>query len=332
MIANQPSPLWDFSITGSVNGPAAVSLVALKECSPSRRFQPKFGSAPADLSGARRRDVVDLLVEVLADVADDHRAGLAVEREPVGIAQAEHPHGARRRGKRIVGGNGVTAGRQRRDPQDLGQQRRPVVVGVRDGQVLTVALRVAAATAVAGAHVEHPVGPELELAAVVVLLDVVRDRQHAQARRQVGVVGRRGDHLVDLDIAGVVDRRRVARVIDIEAVAGRVVGRERHRQQPLLVARRVDERRHVQKRRRLLGAVKDLLDRPALLDDEHAVRVAGRRRDRHRPRERPDLLELGGRRARGGAERHGGAHHRGGDDAAPHRPAFAAVQVDLPGP
>ena len=93
----------------------------------------------------------------------------------------------------------------------------------------------------------------------------------------------------------------------VEAAAGRVVGRERDRQQAFL-ATAVRPTRHVEE-----GAAARDLDQPALLDDEHA-RVVGRRGDVDRCVEPADLDEL--RRCGGGGrgqqqERHGrqpGAH------------------------
>ncbi len=104
-----------------------------------------LAGGPAEVaarSGAGRH-AVDLLLRALADVADQHVAGDAVEREAPRVAQAEGPHGGRR------------AGRARVEAQDLAQPAAGV-------------LRVRAARAVAHARVEQPVGAEGELAAVVV--------------------------------------------------------------------------------------------------------------------------------------------------------------------
>ena len=82
-----------------------------------------------------------------------------------------------------------------------------------------------------------PVRPELHLPAVVVGGLAVRDReQHAAplAGSATFGFGRRAPVLADLDLAR---SRRARGQVDVEAPGGRVVGRERERQQPALARR-----------------------------------------------------------------------------------------------
>ena len=95
--------------------------------------------------------------------------------------------------------------------------------------VLRVLVRVAGAAPVAGAGVEPAVGPELELAAVV-----VRRSRGAGSRSPCGAsphwrsrVGA-GAELVDLDVPGAV------RVVGVEEVVAAVVGVEGDREQAAL--------------------------------------------------------------------------------------------------
>ena len=222
------------------------------------------------------------------------------------------------------------------DPQELaeavvvvdavGHRRR----GGRDG--LRVAAGIAAAAAVAGAGVEQAVGPELQLAAVVVGLLVVRDRHqrpHVCGVRVVGV-GRVDAMLLDGDLP----HRALRRVVDVEQAARRVVEREGHREQTALVVRRVHLARDVQEGRPH-GAVEHL-DGAALLDHEDARGVAQRSGDVDGRREVADL----GQRHRRGVRRHRHEHEDGDgqDERAAHgghdarrtgrpRPHAAAVRL-----
>src|SRR4051812_26268608 len=125
---------------------------------------------PAEVLTAERAAVheVDLLVLVLPDVADRDVTGRAVEREAPRVAQPNGQH----RGSAT---RGVEA-------EDLPKQ---------SGRVLRVAERVAAATAVTGAHVQAPVRAELKLAAVVVRIRAVLDPH------QLATCG----ELLDVDVA-----------------------------------------------------------------------------------------------------------------------------------
>src|SRR4029077_13736501 len=120
--------------------------------------------APAEVDPAciSPRAEVDLLDVVLTDVADRDVAGAPIEREaprvaqPVGVDRRLH---TRAPDERVVTRDRVRppAGRPRIDPQDLPEQR-PEVLSVADRPMLVVA-----ATTVADADVQQPVGPEREL-------------------------------------------------------------------------------------------------------------------------------------------------------------------------
>src|SRR6185437_3348850 len=169
---------------------------------------------------------VDLLVFVLPDVGDDQIARLAVEGEAPRVAQPvgpDLPTVARRLRERVAGRDRVAAARQRGDPQHLAEQH----VGV-----LPVVVGIALAAAVTDTDVQIPFGTEPELAAVVVGLGVVVDREHAARAAGVGAIGAatRAPVLHDPDVV------RGVRVVDVEAAARAVVGGERDRQQTLLAA------------------------------------------------------------------------------------------------
>ena len=210
----------------------------------------------------------------------------------------------------------------------VGHRRR----GGRGG--LRVAAGIAAAAAVAGARVEQAVGPELQLAAVVVGLLVVRDRHqrpHVCGVRVVGV-GRVDAVLLDGDLP----HRALRRVVDVEQAARRVVEREGHREQAALVVGRVHLARDVEEGRPH-GAVEHL-DGAALLDHEDARGVPQRSGDVDGRREVADL----GQRHRRGVRRHRHEHEDedgdGEDDRAAHgghdarrtgRPRHQAAAVRL---
>ena len=109
-------------------------------------------------------------------------------------------------------------------------------------------------------------------------------RSTSRAESGVGVVGVAAPVLDDPLVAGVVGE------VDVEAAAVGVVGRERDREQPLLAARGhlVAD---VEEGRVELAAVAHDHHAAALLDDELARAVAGRRRDVDRRVERADPLE-----------------------------------------
>ena len=130
-----------------------------------------FAVAPAVVTAARAaRLVVDFFEAVLADVADDQRAGAAardiVEAVAPRIAKAERPDLVARRvaaEERIVRRNPVAGrvvvGHADVDAQHLAEQLV---------RVLRAMVGIVAGSAVAEADVEKAVGPEREVAAVVV--------------------------------------------------------------------------------------------------------------------------------------------------------------------
>ena len=144
-----------------------------------------FHLSPAVIfaADARRGLEVDFLERVLADVADPEVAGRAVEAEAPRIAQTVRPDLAARAGalgERIRRRNGVRRAVIDVDAQDLAEELI---------EVLGVVVRIAAGAAVAGADVEIAVGSELQLPAVVVRENRMRNRQQDRARRGIGAVG-----------------------------------------------------------------------------------------------------------------------------------------------
>src|SRR5437660_1732052 len=117
---------------------------------------------------------IDFFPCILPHVGDVEIAGLAIEREPPGVAQAIRPHF--RRGvpvfdERIGGGNPVRFAALRVihvDPQQFSQQRGPV---------LAVIVWISRAAPVPGAYIKVAVRSESQLAAVVVTILSVRDHQ-----------------------------------------------------------------------------------------------------------------------------------------------------------
>ena len=127
---------------------------------------------------------------------------------------------------------------------------------------------VAAAATVAGADVEHAVGAELELAAVVVALGIIDLHQlalpRADARRAL-----LGAQLPDRLVALLVGE------VDVELAVARELRVERDREQTALAAG-LDEALEVRVRPRRDLAVRHRADRPRLLDHEQPL-VPGRR-------------------------------------------------------
>ena len=169
-------------------------------------------------------------------------------------------------GSRLATGH--RAGAVHVDAEDLPQQHP---------EVLRPELRVAAGAAVAQAHVEKPVGAELELTSVVVGVGV-GDLQQNRGARGVGHVRVRRD-LVARHRVVPVDRR----VVDVEVTVVRVVGMEREAEQPLLAALRRIGLARVRQEAYDVQEGRGERPRPAadqdlslLLHDEEAVRpVAG---------------------------------------------------------
>jgi hypothetical protein len=109
-------------------------------------------------------DDLDHLVEVLADVAHPEVAGLGIERHPPRIPEAVRPQLAARAGnreERIVLGNGVAAARIGMFHVD------PDHAGIQVAQILSRPVPVGVGRAVARGDIQHPVGTEPHLAAVV---------------------------------------------------------------------------------------------------------------------------------------------------------------------
>src|SRR6266545_2092996 len=184
---------------------------------------PALAPVPAVVAAARPgRLVVDLLPGVLADVADPQVAGGGIEGEAPRVAQPVRPDlraGAAAADERVVGRHavGAAAGGPRVDAEDLAEQR---------AQRLPVALGVAAAAAVPQADVQHPVGTEGELAAVVVGEQVMVDLEDRPLRGGLGPAAAHGE-LGHVDVAATVGE------VDVEVAA---VGGEGQAQQPLLAA------------------------------------------------------------------------------------------------
>jgi hypothetical protein len=208
--------------------------------------------------------VVHLLHRVLADVADREVTAGAVEREAPRVAQAIGPDLV---AERVVRRDGVRgAGREARiDAQDLAEQR-----GRGDGVVGGVVIAVAT---IARRDVQVAVGPELELAAVVVVRLVVLDHEHAAQRERVDRVAGGCAELGYLEVVagGFVGEE------DVQEPAGLEVGRERHREETFLVPGGHDRTRQVGEDRR--ASVTDDADDPRLFHDVEALAVA--RRTRH---------------------------------------------------
>src|SRR4051794_4256558 len=155
--------------------------------------------APAEVPPGRARALheIDFLDLVLADVADDHVAVRAIEREAPRVAEAVLEDLGTSAGAAPDGGRGrdavragSTAGRV--DTDDLPKQ---------PAQVLRRAERVAAAPAVAQPGVEEAIGAELQLAAVVVVVLAVLHAEQAAPGGLVRAVGGRPAELLDVDVA-----------------------------------------------------------------------------------------------------------------------------------
>jgi hypothetical protein len=229
-----------------------------------------LAAVPAVVAAAGRPGhlEVDLLVEILSDVSDVEIAGLAVEAEAPGVAQTVGPDLVRAgagggRGEGIGGRDGVGSAAVDVDAQELAEQ------GV---DVLPVLEGIAAAAAVAGADVQIAVRPELEIAAVVIGLARVRDRQQDETAGAVRDVGIGGD-VVPGDLDGAV---ALPRVVDEEEAVGRVVRMEGQPQEPALAtaagAGRADGGGVEEGGGQDLGAVPDP-DLAGLLHDEQPSRL-----------------------------------------------------------
>jgi len=206
-------------------------------------------------------DDVDLLPRVLPDVAGPQGAGIGVEGEAPGVAQAERPDlAARARGRDegVVARDRVGAARLLAvdvDPQDLAEQA---------AEILRALARVVRGAAVADAEVEHPVGAEHGLAAVVVLPGLLDLEEDALARG-VGARRRAG---ADAELGEAGDVALGGRVVEEEAARLPEARMEGDAEQPLLVAarrHRVGEIDELARRARATAAVELEHDDPSPL-------------------------------------------------------------------
>ncbi len=202
---------------------------------------------------------VDLLEGVLPHVADPQVVGRPVERDPPRVAEAGDVDLGPRAGcseERIVGWDAVGTPVRRMvdvDSEDLAEERR---------QLLAVALRVAAAAAVAEGDVEVTIRPEHDVAAIVVGVGLVDGQDDALAIgvRLVGVAGRHAPLRHDRGAIGV-------GVVGVEARVARIARMEGEAQQALLPAV-AHLRANVEERARGPLAAGNDPDRTALVDDE----------------------------------------------------------------
>src|SRR6478735_5679266 len=198
-----------------------------------------FVDVPAEVDepGRRARQPVDLLDLALPDVADPEIARGAVEAVPPRVAQADRDEIGRELPLAHV------------EPEQLSEQ---------DVRVLRAVLRIAARPTVAEADPQLPVGPELEVAPVVVGVGLLDAEDLLRAPRQRAAV--RGAVADD-------PRRAVAArgVVHVEGPVARVAGRECEPEQSLL-APGDDARAHVEERPPHTTALHDP-DATRLLDD-----------------------------------------------------------------
>ena len=259
-------------------------------------------------TGAARREV-DFLPGVLADVGEHEVPGRAVEREAPGVAQAVGPDLRARAadaGERVARRDRIRSAGARVDAEQLAEQA---------AEVLGVLAGVVAAAAVPGARVEEAVGAELQLAAPVVRLAGMGDAQEEPSAGRVGAtrIGRGAPVLGDLDVHGRAARGRGAR-IRVEETGGRVVRRERDREQAALAV--CEETLKLQERLRLEDAVAKDADTARFLDHVETRRVSGGGGDVDRLCGRGDPDELRrSARGSGGGESGGGDEHGGGERA-----------------
>jgi len=246
------------------------------------------------------RPVVELLPAELTAVGEIEVAGRPVEREAPWKAQPvadDLPPG--------------------RAPVDIDAEQ----LGLPRRQLLAPVARVTGVAAVADAHPQPAVGPELELAGavpVVRLADVQQLPQPANGARLVGAV------LDHVRVAAVVRVRRV------EAVVRRVARVEGEREEPLLRPVAADEPLDVEERLAAKSSADQDAHDPALLGHVKAAGPAPRRADP------PGTAHSRGKRLETkrvpvglrGCERHrdrAGCEHRGGDSHAAHGSATRAT-------
>jgi hypothetical protein len=213
---------------------------------------------------------VDLLALVLSDVPDEQVACLPVEGEPPRIAQPVGPDlgtGSGHSHEGVAGRNGVGQGAVHVEPQDLAQER---------AQILSVLVRIPTAAAVTRSDVEVAVRAELELPAVVVVVDRMRDGQEDHARSRVRLVGiGRGDVVAREHVVAV-----QVRVIDVEQPVRLVGGVERGAQQPFL-AEGLEVHQRADREERVLQELRAVVhqDPSGLQREEEAAAAVSRVRD-----------------------------------------------------
>ena len=256
---------------------------------------------PAQLAAG---PVVDLLPVALADVGHPEVAGGAVEGEAPRVAEPVPGDLPAR-----LGGGDVR-------PQELAE---------RGAKVLGALLGVAGGAAVAHADVQQPVGAELQLAAVVVVVRLVDEEQLLGARED-GLAAR-GAKLDDPGVAVPVG------VVHVEETRLRVVRVKRHREEPLLAAA-LDAVADVEERRRAALPVHEHLDHARLLDDVDVPGLGRGRRQVDRRVEAAREDAEGGLVARvareGGRDRDGSDEDECGEEGS-QRAARSVVRAQGPG-
>ncbi len=234
-----------------------------------------FADGPAVVAAGG--DAVDLLPTVVADVAEQQAAVEAVEGEFPGVAEAEGEHlaaGVAAADKGVVGGGGigsVATGGTAIDveSQHLAAQGGEILRYPRGpGQLLN------ATDAVTDAYVQHAIGAEGELAAVVegfVGRDLQQNQLGGEGVHDVGIAAHAvlGDHQSAAFALGVADE---------EASVGGVVRVEGEAVHTLLALEGGDPVAEVEKRTFADHAILNNQHQAVELDHEQAPRaVAGRR-------------------------------------------------------
>ena len=251
--------------------------------------------APAEVETAHpRRGVVNLLHRVLPHVADPHVAGGAIEREPPWVAQTDGPDlGAPLRGarERVACGNGVRQARvavRHVDAEDLRQPR---------GGVGAVVVGILLAAAIAKADVQHAVGPELQVAAVVIGVGLVLGQHHARGA-PINTRGVRAG--AELHHAGVAI---TVGVVDVEAARRGEVRGEGQAQEPLLDVIRPNSVADVEPRPARRALRRNGPDDARLRDHQQALLAGGLRHVQRTVEAVANRGEPDGRRRRRGDER-----------------------------
>src|SRR3990172_8457664 len=262
---------------------------------------------------------VDLLPGALADVTDVEIAIGSVEAEAPGVPQPVGPdlgeplaRGDPPVRERVVRRDGVRFAFRRIgihvQAEDLAQQRLPI---------LTVAVRIAAGSAIAKAKVEVAVRTEGQLSAVVVAVGLLNDQQHSLAVRIGGLaLGGRGQLRQDGRAIG------EAALVDEQASVGLEVRVEGEPQQTLFPAT-PDATGQVNEGLRSQRAVGlDHTDHASLLVDEQSPAAVARVGNVDRVVEtlhdalEAQVIRAGRKRRVGGAGDRGAWLVRGGSAAA----------------